>query len=123
MATWVSESCHDLAAEEIGASVSSVTRNLQQLTVEKDDRLPSEVYNTPSVVIPDHLQVQNIDCSHLSFGSFGSTMALGFSSGTVKPVPAETNLEEERSEADIPSVGHIDSRYSFKYIERFGVSL
>lgn len=92
--------------------------------METDDRrLPSEEYNTPSVVIPDHLQVQNIDCSHLSFGSFGSGMGAGYSSGTVKSVPVETNLDEPHSEADIPSVGHTDTRYSFKCIERFSASL
>lgn len=97
--------------------MSSVTRNLQQLAVETDDRgLPCEEYNTPSVVIPDHLQVQNIDCSHLSFGSFGSGMGAGYSPGTVKSVPVETNLEEPHSEADIPSVGHLDTRYSAKSV-------
>ncbi|KAK6124146.1 hypothetical protein DH2020_042119 [Rehmannia glutinosa] len=105
------DSREDVAAEEIGASVSSVTRNLQQLSVEKDDReLPSEGY-APSVVIPDHLQVQNADCSHLSFGSFGSSMSAAYSSGLTS-VPVKTNLEEPHGEADISSVGHLDNRYS-----------
>lgn len=104
-------SCHDVSVEEVGVSVSSVTRNLQQLSVEKDDRrLPSEGC-TPSVVIPDHLQVQNADCSHLSFGSFGSGMTAAYSSGTVKSVPVETNLlEEPHTEANISSVGHLETR-------------
>lgn len=81
--------------------------------------LPSEGYNTPSVVIPDHLQVQHVDCSHLSFGSFGSGT---YPSGTAKSVPVEPNLEEPHSEADIPSVGHMDTRYSsMNYIKRFDV--
>ena len=102
----------DLAVEDIGVSVSSVTRDLQQLNVEKDDGgLPSEEYITPTVVIPDHLQVQNAGCLNLSFGSFGSARGAAYSSGTVKSLPVETNLEEERSDPDIPSVGHIDSRY------------
>ncbi|KAK6124111.1 hypothetical protein DH2020_042137 [Rehmannia glutinosa] len=103
-------------AEEIGASVSSVTRNLQQLSVEKDDReLPSEGY-APSVVIPDHLQVQNADCSHLSFGSFGSSMSAAYSSGLTS-VPVKTNLEEPHGEADISSVGHLDNRSSEYYVD------
>lgn len=90
--------------------MSSVTRSLQQLSVEQDDRgLPSEGC-TPSVVIPDHLQVQNVDCSHLSFGSFGSGMSAAYASGTVKSVPVETNLEEPHSEADISSIGHLETR-------------
>ncbi|KAG6407230.1 hypothetical protein SASPL_130216 [Salvia splendens] len=104
--------------EDIEVSVSSVTRDLQQLNVEKDDGgLPSEEYITPTVVIPDHLQVQNADCLNLSFGSFGSAMGAAYSSGTVKPLPVETNLEEERSDANIPSVGHIDSRSTDYYVD------
>ncbi|KAL8460823.1 hypothetical protein ACS0TY_032359 [Phlomoides rotata] len=108
---------HDFhEVEEVGVSVSSVTRSLQQPSVEKDDiGLPSEGC-TPSVVIPDHLQVQ-ADFSHLSFGSFGSGMAAAYSSGTVKSVPAETNLEEPHSEADISSVGHLETRTSEYYVE------
>ncbi|GFP91266.1 hypothetical protein PHJA_001270600 [Phtheirospermum japonicum] len=99
---------HDFhEAEEIGASLSSVTRNLQQLNVEEDDRvLPSEGY-TPSVVIPDHLQVQNVDCSHLSFGSFAPKTTL----------PVKSNLEELRNDANVSSVGHLNNRNSEYYVE------
>ncbi|KAI3456065.1 hypothetical protein Pfo_012728 [Paulownia fortunei] len=107
----------DVAAEEIGASVSSVTRNLHQLSVKKDDRgLPSEGY-APSVVIPDHLQVQNADCSHLSFGSFGSGMSAVYSSGAMTSVPVKPNLEEPHGDADISSVGHLDTRSSEYYVD------
>ncbi|KAL1555894.1 hypothetical protein AAHA92_11579 [Salvia divinorum] len=110
---------HDFhKVEDIGVSVSSVTRDFQQLNVEKDDRgLPSEEYITPTVVIPDHLQVQNAGCLNLSFGSFGSSMGAAYSSGTVKSLPVETNLEEEHSEADVPSVGHMDSRSTDYYVD------
>ncbi|XP_047947734.1 uncharacterized protein LOC125193855 isoform X2 [Salvia hispanica] len=110
---------HDFhKVEDIGVSVSSVTRDLQQLNVEKDDGgLPSEEYITPTVVIPDHLQVQNAGCLNLSFGSFGSARGAAYSSGTVKSLPVETNLEEERSDPDIPSVGHIDSRSNDYYVD------
>ncbi|KAH6826201.1 hypothetical protein C2S53_001638 [Perilla frutescens var. hirtella] len=103
--------------EEAGASVSSVTRNFQQLNVEKDDRgFPSEG-NTPSVVIPDHLQVQAADCSHLSFGSFGASMNASYSSGTLASAPVKSNLEEGHSEADISSAGHADARQSEYYMD------
>ncbi|KAG8385343.1 hypothetical protein BUALT_Bualt03G0032900 [Buddleja alternifolia] len=102
--------------EEVGASVSSVTRNLQQLSVNEDDReLPSEGY--PSVVIPDHLQVQNADCSHLSFGSFGSAMNSAYSPGTMTSAPGKTNFEEPHSEADISSAGHQETRSSEYYVD------
>lgn len=80
--------------------MASVNQNFQQLSVEKDDSgFPSEG-NNPSVVIPDHLQVQAGDCSHLSFGSFG----------TLTPAPVKSNLEEGH-EADTSSAGHADTRY------------
>ncbi|KAI3466795.1 hypothetical protein Pfo_023458 [Paulownia fortunei] len=103
--------------EEVGATVSSVTRNLQQLSVKKEDRgFPSEE-NAPSVVIPDHLQVQTADCSHLSFGSFGSGMSPAYSSGTITSVLVKTKLEEAHSEADISSAGHPDTRHSEYYVD------
>ncbi|GER42748.1 hypothetical protein STAS_19560 [Striga asiatica] len=99
---------HDFnEAEDNGASVSSVARNLQQLNIEKGDRdLPPEGYTT-SVVIPDHLQVQNVDCSHLSFGSFGPKSAL----------PTRSNLEEPRNEPNVSSVGNLNSRRSEYYVD------
>ncbi|KAK4440123.1 GBF-interacting protein 1 [Sesamum alatum] len=110
------QQAHDFhEVEEISASVSSVARNLQELSVEKDDgRFPSEEY-APSVVIPDHLQVQSADCSHLSFGSFGSGMSAAYSSGMTS-VPVKTN-EEPHSEPDISSVGHPDARSSEYYVD------
>lgn len=118
--TLVAKSCSDVAVDDFGTSVSSVTRNLQQLSVENDERvLPSEGY-APAVVIPDHLQVQNADCSHLSFGSFGSAISAAYSSGTTTSVPVGTILEEPVSEADISSVGNLDTRYCVSIITGFG---
>ncbi|KAL3616940.1 hypothetical protein CASFOL_039334 [Castilleja foliolosa] len=98
---------HDLhEVEEIGASLSSVTRNLQQLNVEENDRvLPCEG-NMPSIVIPDHLQV-HVDCSHLSFGSFGPKTTL----------PVKSKLEELHSDANVSSVGHLNNRNSDYYVD------
>ncbi|PIN13818.1 hypothetical protein CDL12_13546 [Handroanthus impetiginosus] len=107
----------DFHEGEDSTSVSSVSRNLQQLSVDQDDRgSPSEGY-APSVVIPDHLQVQNADCSHLSFGSFGSGMSAAYSSGNRTSVPVEANLEERHGEPDISSVGHADTRSSEYYVD------
>ncbi|KAK6154872.1 hypothetical protein DH2020_009120 [Rehmannia glutinosa] len=103
--------------DEVGASVASVTRSLQQLSVNKDDRgFPSEG-NAPSVVIPDHLQVQTADCSHLSFGSFGSGMSAAYSSGTKTSVLEKTNFEEVHNEADKSPADHPDTRHSEYYAD------
>ncbi|KAL3833599.1 hypothetical protein ACJIZ3_008335 [Penstemon smallii] len=102
-------------AEEVGSSVAPVTRNLQQLSVNKDTRGLSSDGDAPSVVIPDHLQVQTADCSHLSFGSFGSAMSVTYSAATMTSIPVKTNLEEQ--EADISSIAHPDTRNSEYYVD------
>ncbi|KAL1567456.1 hypothetical protein AAHA92_02932 [Salvia divinorum] len=101
--------------EEVGASVASVTQNLQQLSVGKGDTgFPSEE-NAPLVVIPDHLQVEAADCSHLSFGSFGSSMNDSYPSGGLTSVPVKSNLGARHNEADTTSAGHADTRESGYY--------
>lgn len=103
--------CRTIAAEHVIAHVTAATANLQQLSIQMEDRglLPED--NGPSVVIPDHLQVQSADCSHLSFGSFGSGISPAFS-GPLSSIPVNTNVEEEPVvEADAPSVGHSETRY------------
>ncbi|CAA2996699.1 GBF-interacting 1 isoform X3, partial [Olea europaea subsp. europaea] len=64
----------------------------------------------PSEVIPDHLQVQMADCSHLSFGSFGSGMSSVFSSGPSASMPVNSNLEEDHRDVDVSSVEHLNTR-------------
>ncbi|KAL3615166.1 hypothetical protein CASFOL_040827 [Castilleja foliolosa] len=103
--------------DEVGDSVGSVTRNMQQLSVNKDDRGFASEGNGPSVVIPDHLQVQTADCSHLSFGSFGSAMGAPYSSGTNASGLEKTNLEEVHSEADNSSAEHPETRHSEYYVD------
>lgn len=101
---------YDVAVEGVGVSVSSVAANLQQLSVQQDDQgLPADA-DGPSVVIPDHLQVQTADCSHLSFGSFGSGMSAVFSSGPSATTPVKANLEEVHRDADVSSIDHSDNR-------------
>ncbi|KAG9159426.1 hypothetical protein Leryth_010977 [Lithospermum erythrorhizon] len=97
--------------QEPGVSVSSVTTELQQFNIQ-DDRgsLPED--NGPSVVIPEHLQVQTADCSHLSFGSFkiGSNYSVPPAS-----IPVKTNIGEAASEADATVVGQSEARNSEYY--------
>lgn len=102
--------CHLLAAEDVNVSVSSVAANLQQLNVH-DDRGLSPEGDGPSVVIPDHLQVQTADCSHLSFGSFGAGIGGSFS-GPLASAPVKTSLEDAPKDVEGSSVGHLGSRYT-----------
>ncbi|XP_047969478.1 uncharacterized protein LOC125213143 isoform X2 [Salvia hispanica] len=103
--------------EEVGASVASVTENFQQLSVEKDDAgFPSEE-NAPLVVIPDHLQVEAADCSHLSFGSFGCSTKASYPSGGLASVPIKSNLDEGHNEADTALAADADTRQSGYYID------
>ncbi|XP_042042091.1 uncharacterized protein LOC121787440 isoform X1 [Salvia splendens] len=119
MASYQSEApdyeCHE--GEEVGASVASVTENFQKLSVEKDDAgFPSEE-NAPLVVIPDHLQVEAADCSHLSFGSFVSKLNASYPSGGLTSVPVKSNLDEGHNEADTASAVHSDTRQSGYYVD------
>ncbi|XP_075086440.1 uncharacterized protein LOC107773927 [Nicotiana tabacum] len=96
--------------EDVNALASSVATNLQQLSIEDDRGFPSDG-DGPSVLIPDHLQVQTADCSHLSFGSFGGVSF----SGSHASAPAKTSLEEAPKDADSSSVGHLGTRASEYY--------
>lgn len=71
--------------------------------------------DSPSVIIPNHLQVHSSDCSHLSFGSFGTGIDSTFS-GPFASRPLKNNLEERSETADAPSIGHSDARYSLHMI-------
>ena len=99
-----------VAVEDGGMSVSSVTANLQELSLQKEDRELTVERDGPSVVIPDHLQVQYADCSHLSFGSFGSGSSASFS-GPSASIPVKTNLEEAPTEA-AESIGQTATSYT-----------
>ncbi|XP_052181668.1 uncharacterized protein LOC127794532 isoform X2 [Diospyros lotus] len=101
--------------EEIGASVTSVTSNLQQLNVQEDCDSLSEERNLP-VIIPDHLQVQDAECLHLSFGSFGSGKSATFS----EPFSSRSltgNMQEAPVEADTSSAGHSETRNPDHYTD------
>ncbi|XP_035829908.1 uncharacterized protein LOC118479473 [Helianthus annuus] len=49
-----------------------LSTNMQQLNIQEERQFDEPEEDIPSVVIPNHLQVQTADCSHLSFGSFSS---------------------------------------------------
>ncbi|KDP21205.1 hypothetical protein JCGZ_21676 [Jatropha curcas] len=88
---------------------SSVAANLQQLSLQSDDQGTEPDEDNPSVIIPNHLQVHAQDCSHLSFGSFGSGLNSGFS-GPFASRPIKNNLEEISEAVDAQSAAHSDTR-------------
>lgn len=88
---------------------SSVTANVQQLSLQGDDQGPPLEEDHPSVIIPNHLQVHAQDCSHLSFGSFGSGISSAFS-GPFASRPLTNNLEEPSEVVDASSAAHSDTR-------------
>ncbi|KAI7744937.1 hypothetical protein M8C21_016836 [Ambrosia artemisiifolia] len=65
--------------EEVDASLSSVSANIQKLSVQEEEDTVQPEEDAPSLVIPEHLQVNTADCSHLSFGSFSANINTGFS--------------------------------------------
>lgn len=97
-----------------------MTNNFQSLSLPKEDEIeeedddededtPSEE-DGPAVKIPDHLQVQSTECSHLSFGSFGSGMNAPFS-GSFGSRAVKSN-EEAAVSVDTPSAVHSEARYA-----------
>ncbi|KAK9051302.1 hypothetical protein SSX86_027929 [Deinandra increscens subsp. villosa] len=65
--------------EEVDAPLSSVSANIQKLSVQEEEDIVQPEEDAPSLIIPDHLQVNTADCSHLSFGSFGANINTGYS--------------------------------------------
>ncbi|CAH9079486.1 unnamed protein product [Cuscuta europaea] len=91
---------------------SLAAEKMQQLTIHKDHAPPEE--EGPSVVIPDHLQVQIGDCSHLSFGSFGSGMNATLS-GHSASSPSKNHVEEVVENAEDSPMGQLPTRNSEFY--------
>jgi hypothetical protein len=100
---------HVISAED---GTSSVAANLQHLSLQNDDQGVQPEENNPSVIIPNHLQVHAQECSHLSFGSFGSGMNSAFF-GQFASMPINKSLEETSEVVDALSTGHSEARYAF----------
>ncbi|KAK1556480.1 hypothetical protein Q3G72_005643 [Acer saccharum] len=95
--------------DEAGDGTSSMTANLQQLNLQNDEQGAPPEEDNPSVIIPNHLQVHTPDCTHLSFGSFGSGIGSAFS-GPFASMPLKSNLEETPEATDASSIGHSETR-------------
>ncbi|WZY81770.1 hypothetical protein YC2023_028154 [Brassica napus] len=89
---------HPVEHQKDEDNVSSVAANLQELSIENHDKHSSHDEVRPDVLIPDHLLVYTEECSHLSFGSFGSR-------------PLNNNNLEEASDV-APQIEHSDARHA-----------
>ncbi|KAJ4975556.1 hypothetical protein NE237_000662 [Protea cynaroides] len=96
------------SAEDVSVAVSSAAADLQQLSLRKDELGVPPSEDNPAVIIPNHLQVSTADCSHLSFGSFGSGIS-GTFSGSFASKPSKINLEENPVAVE-GSLGHSETR-------------
>ncbi|XP_076949622.1 uncharacterized protein LOC143622309 isoform X2 [Bidens hawaiensis] len=98
--------------EQDDALASAVSANMQQLNIQDERHFDEPEDDVPSVVIPNHLQVQTADCSHLSFGSFGSTtMNSGFSESFASR-QLRNKVEDTPAEVDLSSSGPSETRKS-----------
>jgi len=86
---------------------------LQHLSLHKEEHGATSTEENPAVIIPGHLQVTNADCSHLSFGSFGSGVGASVH-GACSSNPAKANLEVTGTENASP-VDYSDTRYFLFY--------
>ncbi|KVH97410.1 Protein of unknown function DUF1296 [Cynara cardunculus var. scolymus] len=100
--------CEHKEVEEGDPPISSVSANIQNLSIQEEKHMEEPEEDGPSVVIPNHLQVHTADCSHLSFGSFGASMNSGFS-GPFASRTLMNNIEEAPAEPVTSSVDHSEN--------------
>lgn len=93
--------CHKA---EDGLEISSTAATLRQLSVHEEGKIKTKA--GPALIIPDYLRVTNVDCSQLSFGSFGA----GAFSRSFSLKPPESNLKVVPSVDDDYRIDESDSR-------------
>ncbi|KAF7030033.1 hypothetical protein CFC21_041655 [Triticum aestivum] len=97
-------------ADEVEVSnvdVDSAATNFQHLSLQNEDlAAANSADDNPAVIIPDHLQLENTDCAHLSFGSFES----GAFSGLLPSKVPKYSVEEVPNSDETPAVDQIDVR-------------
>lgn len=98
-------SCQASFTAEDGLEISSTAATLRQLSVHEEGKIKTKA--GPALIIPDYLRVTNVDCSQLSFGSFGA----GAFSRSFSLKPPESNLEVVPSVDDDYRIDESDSRY------------
>jgi hypothetical protein len=99
---------HDEDEEAQEDPVASAAGNFQQLNLHEEEPLTHDnaQEENPAVIIPDHLQVSNADCAHLSFGSFSS----GAFSGMFQQKALEAHPEVAPAVEESSTVDHPDNR-------------
>ncbi|KAL8227785.1 hypothetical protein R6Q57_015369 [Mikania cordata] len=94
--------CYSLVSvEEIDASLSSVNANIQKFRVQDEEDVVQSEQDAPLLVIPNHLQVNTADFSHLSFGSFGAN--ININTGFSRPSSADRSETRNNEYYDGPS--------------------
>ncbi|KAJ4797609.1 RNA polymerase II degradation factor-like protein (DUF1296) [Rhynchospora pubera] len=84
-------------------AVASAAVNFQQLNLHEEEPHNNAQGENPAVIIPNHLQVSNADCAHLSFGSFSSGAFSGiFQQKALEAHPEVAPTVEETSTVDQP---------------------
>ena len=88
---------------DLNGDVSTTTTQFDHLTLHEGPKLSDD---NPAVIIPDHLQVSNADCAHLTFGSFVS--------GTLDASLTTKPLDSHGDVATVPddSIDQSDSKVS-----------
>ncbi|CAL4901642.1 unnamed protein product [Urochloa decumbens] len=83
--------------QNLNGDMSATTQQFDQMTLHEG---PKSSDDNPAVIIPDHLQVSNADCAHLTFGSFVS--------GTLDASLTTKPLECQEDVATVPDDHSID---------------
>uniref|UniRef100_A0A0A9EVQ4 Uncharacterized protein n=1 Tax=Arundo donax TaxID=35708 RepID=A0A0A9EVQ4_ARUDO len=102
---------HSYVDDEVEVSnvdAESAAAKFQHLSIQNEDIAANKsAEDIPAVILPDHLQVANVDCAHLSFGSFESGAFSGLLSSNI---PKDSVEEEVPIPDESPSVNQIDVR-------------
>ncbi|XP_020577374.1 uncharacterized protein LOC110022656 isoform X2 [Phalaenopsis equestris] len=100
--------------EDVDVEISSAAADLQNVKLQNDNLTAPSLEDNPAVIIPRHLQVTNADCSHLSFGSFGSGLGSSFSGSSLQK-PLHDHSEATKVPDEVPSIDHSEARNSNYY--------
>jgi hypothetical protein len=96
-----------LVVDVSSGDAESASTKFQHLSIQNEDiGATKSAEENPVVILPDHLQVANGNCAHLSFGSFGS----GAFSGLLSSNAPQSTLEEVPVPDESPSVNQVDVR-------------
>ncbi|XXG90527.1 hypothetical protein AAC387_Pa12g2268 [Persea americana] len=106
---YMSDCLQPSLVEDVSEAATTAAARLQNLSLQEEEISAPPGEENPAVIIPNHLQVPTADCSHLSFGSFGSGIGATFYGSFVSKT-LKSNLSEASTAADGSSVENLDSR-------------